>query len=134
MVEQHDLAKDFETPGSPLEIAFMLVHLSLCRNAPLIVQGDDPSRLMGKCDRESFAWDRDMRTDSQDLSLLVDLKYEDLQKLQAVGAAAQAEQAKLILRNDLGKAWSHIKSLKNGRLDIVMDNGQSETGAVHVHG
>ena len=61
---------------------------------------------------------------SQDLSLLVDLKYEDLQKLQAVGAAAQAEQAKLILRNDLDKAWAHIKSLKNGRVDIVMDNGE----------
>jgi len=56
--------------------------------------------------------------------LLVDLKYEDLQKLQAVGAAAQAEQAKLILRNDLGKAWKHIKSIKDGRLDIVMDNGK----------
>jgi hypothetical protein len=60
----------------------------------------------------------------QDLSLLVDLKYEDLQKLQAVGAAAQAEQAKLILRNDLGKAWKHISSIKDGRLDIVMDNGE----------
>jgi len=60
------------------------------------------------------------------LSLLVDLKYEDLQKLQAVGAAAQAEQAKLILRNDLGKAWDLIKSIKDGRLDIVMDNGKPD--------
>lgn len=55
---------------------------------------------------------------------MVDLKYEDLQKLQAVGAAAQAEQAKLILRNDLGKAWEYLKTVKNGRLDIVMDNGE----------
>lgn len=55
---------------------------------------------------------------------MVDLKYEDLQKLQAVGAAAQAEQAKLILRNDLGKAWKYLKTVKNGRLDIVMDNGE----------
>ena len=60
----------------------------------------------------------------QDLSLLVDLKYEDLQKLQAVGAAAQAEQSKYILRNDLPKAWEHVKGMKNGRVDIVMDNGE----------
>lgn len=61
---------------------------------------------------------------SQDLSLLVDLKYEDLQKLQAVGAEAQAEQAKMILRNDLPQVWEHVKSLKNGRVDIVLDNGR----------
>jgi hypothetical protein len=59
----------------------------------------------------------------QDLSLLVDLKYEDLQKLQAVGTKAQAEQAQFILRNDLPKAWQHLKSLKDGRVDIVLDNG-----------
>jgi hypothetical protein len=59
----------------------------------------------------------------QDLSLLIDLKYEDLQKLQAVGAKAQAEQAKFILRNDLPRAWEHLKTLKDGRVDIVLDNG-----------
>jgi hypothetical protein len=63
--------------------------------------------------------------DIQDLSLLVDLKYEDLQKLQAVGAQAQAEQAKMILRNDLPKAWSLLKGMKDGRVDFVLDNGQS---------
>ena len=68
----------------------------------------------------------DLWGNATDLSLLVDLKYEDLQKLQAVGAKAQAEQAELILRNDLPKAWEHVKSLKNGRLDIVMDNGESQ--------
>jgi hypothetical protein len=60
----------------------------------------------------------------QDLSLLVDLKYEDLQKLQAVGAEAQAAQAKMILRNDLPRVWEHLKSVKDGRVDIVLDNGQ----------
>jgi len=55
---------------------------------------------------------------------LVDLKYEDLQKLQAVGAKAQAEQAQYILRNDLPGAWEHLKTLKNGRVDIVLDNGK----------
>lgn len=63
-------------------------------------------------------------TDFQDLSLLVDLKYEDLQKLQSVGKAAQLESSKLILRNDLQKAWAHVKTLKDSRLDIVLDNGE----------
>lgn len=62
--------------------------------------------------------------DDQDLSLLVDLKYEDLQKLQAVGAKAQQEQAKFILRNDLPKVWELLKKVKNGRIDCVMDNGE----------
>jgi hypothetical protein len=61
----------------------------------------------------------------QDLSLLVDLKYEDLQKLQAVGAKAQAEQAQFILRNDLPRSWEHLKTLKDGRVDIILDNGKS---------
>ena len=60
---------------------------------------------------------------AQDLSLLVDLKYEDLQKLQSVGKAAQLESSKLILRNDLQQAWAHVKTLENSRLDIVLDNG-----------
>jgi hypothetical protein len=63
-------------------------------------------------------------TDFQDLSLLVDLKYEDLQKLQAVGAKAQAEQAKFILRNDLPKVWDTLKAMKGGRVDFVLDNGK----------
>lgn len=56
--------------------------------------------------------------------MLIDLKYEDLQKLQAVGAKAQQEQAKFILRNDLPQAWEHLKTLKNGRIDIILDNGR----------
>lgn len=54
----------------------------------------------------------------------MDLKYEDLQKLQAVGAKAQQEQAKFILRNDLPKVWDLLKTVKNGRVDFVMDNGK----------
>lgn len=54
------------------------------------------------------------------------MKYEDLQKLQAVGAQAQAEQAKLILCNDLGRVWEYLKTAKGGRVDIVLDNGRSK--------
>jgi hypothetical protein len=60
----------------------------------------------------------------QDLSLLVDLSYSDLQKLQQLGSASQAEQAKFILRNDLEKVWATIKDVKDGRVDIVLDNGK----------
>lgn len=65
----------------------------------------------------------DLWGNATDLSLLVDLNYEDLKKLQAVGAAAQAEQAKKILRDDLPKVWALLKTMDNGRVDIVMDNG-----------
>lgn len=60
----------------------------------------------------------------QDLSLLVDLSYSDLQKLQQLGSASQAEQAKFILRNDLEKVWATINDVKDGRVDIVLDNGK----------
>jgi hypothetical protein len=62
----------------------------------------------------------------------VDLKYEDLQKLQAVGAKAQAEQAQFILRNDLPRAWEHLKTLKDGRIDIILDNGKSNDKAQSI--
>lgn len=61
-----------------------------------------------------------------DLSLLVDLSYSDLQKLQQLGSASQAEQAKFILRNDLEKVWAIIKNVKEGRVDIVLDNAGFE--------
>jgi hypothetical protein len=60
----------------------------------------------------------------QDLSLLVDLSYSDLQKLQQLGSASQAEQAKFILRNDLEKVWAVLKDVRDGRVDIVLDNGK----------
>lgn len=80
--------------------------------------------LWGNATVRSLTW-RYSRTDEQDLSLLVDLNYADLQKLQAVGAKAQAEQAQMILRNDLPKVWDYLKTIKSGRVDIVLDNGMS---------
>ncbi|ODN74806.1 hypothetical protein L202_07121 [Cryptococcus amylolentus CBS 6039] len=94
--EKDDLAKDSEKAGSALEVAFFEM-----------LQAD----LWGN---------------ATDLSLLIDLKYEDLQKLQAVGSEAQAEQAKFILRNDMSKAWELLKTLKDGRVDIVLDNAGFE--------
>ena len=64
--------------------------------------------------------------------MLVELKYEDLQKLQAVGAKAQEEQAKFILRNDLPKVWELLKKTKNGRIDFVMDNGEPRVHSTSI--
>lgn len=96
MVDRTDLQEGFESDGSPLEVAFLEMTQA------------------------------DLWGNATDLSLLVDLKYEDLQKLQAVGAQAQAEQAKMILRNDLPKAWYLLKGLTGGRVDIVLDNAGFE--------
>ncbi|GMK57571.1 hypothetical protein CspeluHIS016_0404050 [Cutaneotrichosporon spelunceum] len=68
----------------------------------------------------------DLWGNATDLSLLVDLDYADLQKLQAVGAAAQKEQATRILRDDLPRAWELLKTVKGGRVDIVLDNAGFE--------
>lgn len=66
----------------------------------------------------------DLWGNATDLSLLVDLNYADLQKLQAVGVAAQQEQATRILRDDLPRVWELLKTVKGGRVDIVLDNGE----------
>ena len=126
MIDQPDLQKDFGSAGSPLKIAFMWVRAA--RGLILITaKGNDSGRSLGKRNGKSASRKASIPDTYpvQDLSLLVDLKYEDLQKLQAVGAMAQAEQAKLILRNDLGQVWEYLKGVKGGRVDIVLDNGQS---------
>ncbi|KAJ1020883.1 hypothetical protein NDA18_005731 [Ustilago nuda] len=61
-----------------------------------------------------------------DLSLLANLSYSDLQALQTTGKEQQQARSKFILANDLGKAWKKISSLKDGRIDIVLDNAGFE--------
>ncbi|GHJ89415.1 hypothetical protein NliqN6_5817 [Naganishia liquefaciens] len=94
--ERKDLLNDWDSSGSVLEIIFLEM-------------------------MQAALWGN-----ATDLSLLVDLKYEDLQKLQSVGAAAQAENAKYILRNDFAKVWEHVKRQKDARVDIVLDNAGFE--------
>lgn len=59
-----------------------------------------------------------------DLSLLTNLSYEDLQKLQ--GAEAIKASQKNILANDIDSVWDVVKDLKLGRVDIVLDNAGFE--------
>lgn len=62
------------------------------------------------------------RGNATDLSLLPTMDYTDIQTLQSVGKAAQAANKTFILRNDSKAVWDLMKSLKNARLDIVLDN------------
>ncbi|EST08325.1 protein of unknown function DUF89 [Kalmanozyma brasiliensis GHG001] len=61
-----------------------------------------------------------------DLSLLTNLSYSDLQALQTTGREQQEARSKFILANDLDQAWQKISSLKDGRVDIVLDNAGFE--------
>ncbi len=63
-----------------------------------------------------------LRGNATDLSLLPTMDYTDIQALQSVGEAAQAANKAFILRNDSKAVWEFVKSLKNARLDIVLDN------------
>ncbi|KAG8698762.1 hypothetical protein FRC09_007042 [Ceratobasidium sp. 395] len=56
-----------------------------------------------------------------DLSMLPSMDPADVALLQAVGE----DKAHLILRNDAGVLWTHVKGLKDERLDFVLDNGES---------
>ncbi|CCG82058.1 Putative uncharacterized protein [Taphrina deformans PYCC 5710] len=66
-----------------------------------------------------------------DLSLLTDLSYDDLQKLQ--GAEAIKASQKNILANDIEQVWDIVKDLKKGRIDIVLDNAGFELFADLVY-
>ena len=61
-----------------------------------------------------------------DLSLLTSLSYEDIQALQTTGKEQQAARSRFILSNDLERVWKHLSTLKDGRVDIVLDNSGFE--------
>jgi hypothetical protein len=46
----------------------------------------------------------------------------DIGRLQTVGKEAQAARQEFILKDDQDAVWKHFRSLKNGRVDIVLDN------------
>jgi hypothetical protein len=62
------------------------------------------------------------RGNATDLSMLPSMDPADVALLQAVGE----DKTHLILRNDAGALWEHVRNLKDARLDFVLDNGVSE--------
>jgi hypothetical protein len=61
-----------------------------------------------------------------DLSLLTHLTPEDISHLQAVGKEAQEARKEFILRDDQHAVWTHLKSLKGGKVDFILDNAGFE--------
>ncbi|TFK37640.1 hypothetical protein BDQ12DRAFT_685038 [Crucibulum laeve] len=61
-----------------------------------------------------------------DLSLLTHLSAADIEHLQSVGKEAQGARQKFILKDDQQTVWNHVKSLKDGQIDFVLDNAGFE--------
>ncbi|TDL27162.1 DUF89 domain-containing protein [Rickenella mellea] len=61
-----------------------------------------------------------------DLSLLTNLTQEDIRKLQSVGNDAHAERKEFVLRDDADAVWSHLRTMRDGRADFVLDNSGFE--------
>lgn len=53
------------------------------------------------------------------------MSVSDIERLQAVGKESQAARREFILRDDQDAVWNHFKSLKDARIDIVLDNCKS---------
>ncbi|KZP30085.1 DUF89 domain-containing protein [Athelia psychrophila] len=61
-----------------------------------------------------------------DLSLLTHLTPDDIAHLQTVGKEAQEARKEFILRDDQADVWAHLQSLKDQRVDFVLDNAGFE--------
>ncbi|CAG8551779.1 7126_t:CDS:2, partial [Diversispora eburnea] len=59
---------------------------------------------------------------STDLSLLPNLNYEDIKRLQNTGENLLKESEKNILANDLDKVWNVISKYRKTRIDFILDN------------
>jgi hypothetical protein len=53
---------------------------------------------------------------------------EDIEHLQTIGRDAQDARKEFILKDDQNVAWEHIMTLKDARIDFVLDNGESIIG------
>jgi hypothetical protein len=57
-----------------------------------------------------------------DLSMLTNLSFDEVKKLQSAGAKHIEESEKNILVNDLAKVWEWILKCRNARIDLILDN------------
>ncbi|KAK4330351.1 putative Damage-control phosphatase [Rhodotorula toruloides] len=63
----------------------------------------------------------DLWGNATDLSLLTSLTHEEIQQLQSVERGQH-----FVLKNDFERTWEHFKTLKDARVDIVLDNSAFE--------
>ncbi|KAL0060542.1 Hairy/enhancer-of-split with YRPW motif protein 2 [Marasmius tenuissimus] len=61
-----------------------------------------------------------------DLSLLTHMTLSDIEKLQTVEKEAQSARKQFILKDDQEQVWNHVKGMKGGRVDFVLDNAGFE--------
>ncbi|KAG7087527.1 hypothetical protein E1B28_013486 [Marasmius oreades] len=61
-----------------------------------------------------------------DLSLLTHMTLSDIQNLQTVEKEAQSARKQFIMKDDQGQVWKHLKQVKGGRVDFVLDNAGFE--------
>ena len=54
------------------------------------------------------------------------MTMEDIENLQAIGRDAQYARKEFILKDDQDAAWQHITTLKDARIDFVLDNGMPD--------
>lgn len=54
---------------------------------------------------------------------MTNISLDDIKNLQSVGKDV-ARQA-FILRDDQAAVWEHVKTLKDARIDFVLDNGMA---------
>ncbi|KAH9003903.1 DUF89 domain-containing protein [Lactarius hatsudake] len=57
------------------------------------------------------------------LCLLTNMTPEDIEHLQTIGRDAQNARKEFILKDDQDAAWQHITTLKDARIDFILDNG-----------
>lgn len=67
-----------------------------------------------------------------DLSLLTNMTEEDIKRLQAVEKEKLAEQKKHILVDNIDEIWEKLKTLKDGRVDFVLDNSGTSNYRYHL--
>ncbi|BGP19757.1 hypothetical protein JCM10213_003603 [Rhodosporidiobolus nylandii] len=56
-----------------------------------------------------------------DLSLLTSLSHDEIKQLQSVERGQS-----FLLKNDFQRVWEHVKGVKGGRVDVVLDNSGFE--------
>ena len=56
---------------------------------------------------------------------MTNMTPEDIEHLQTIGRDAQNARKEFILKDDQSAAWEHIMTLKDARIDFVLDNGES---------
>ncbi|THH07253.1 hypothetical protein EW145_g3507 [Phellinidium pouzarii] len=61
-----------------------------------------------------------------DLSLLTNLTHDDILKLQSVGKDAQEERKAFLLHDDEKDAFTHLVTLRDARIDFILDNAGFE--------